>query len=85
MCGKNDCDIQAWRFGVRDFYGPSDKFKVNSASATIATLHIIDALSDSSGVCRLEKGPPAAQFLANVMLPTLSRPIGKCNTDDLKG
>jgi cellulose 1,4-beta-cellobiosidase len=56
VCDKNGCDIQAWRFGVRDFYGPSDKFKVNSAKpVTVTTQFLTDDGTDSGTIVKAKQ------------------------------
>merc|ERR1739845_165392 len=51
VCDKNGCDIQAYRFNVRDFYGPSDKFKVNSLKpVTVTTQFMTDDGTDSGTI-----------------------------------
>ena len=49
VCGKNSCDIQAWRFGVRNFYGPRDRFKVNSAKPVTVTTQFLTDDGTGSG------------------------------------
>ncbi len=49
VCDKNGCDIHAWRFGVRDFYGPGDKFKVNSAKPVSITIQFLTDDDTDSG------------------------------------
>merc|ERR1712048_163564 len=56
VCDKNGCDIQAYRFGVRDFYGPGDKFKINSLKpVTVTTQFMTDDGTDSGTINKVKQ------------------------------
>merc|ERR1712048_1056386 len=56
VCDKNGCDIQAYRFNVRDFYGPGDKFKINSLKpVTVTTQFMTDDGTDSGTINKVEQ------------------------------
>lgn len=41
VCDKNGCDIQAFRFGTSDFYGPGSGFTVDSSKPLTVTTQFI--------------------------------------------
>merc|ERR1719361_100297 len=51
VCDKNGCDVQSWRFGERDFYGPGSKFKIDSNKpVTVTTQFVTDDGTDDGTI-----------------------------------
>lgn len=49
MCDKNGCDIQSYRLGHKNFFGPGSNFKVDSTKPIQVTTQFITADGTDSG------------------------------------
>jgi len=56
VCDKNGCDMQAYRIGVSDFYGPGSNFKVDTTKPiTVTTQFITDDGTDSGTISEVKQ------------------------------
>merc|ERR1712032_1174929 len=56
VCDKNGCDIQAYRFGVTDFYGPGDKYTINTEKpVTVTTQFLTNDGTDDGTIYKVKQ------------------------------
>jgi cellulose 1,4-beta-cellobiosidase len=49
MCDKNGCDMQSYRLGVKDFFGPGSNFKIDTTKPVQVTTQFITEDNTDSG------------------------------------